>query len=67
MLVEGGGRAPDRDRDFSRSLSRNLPEYQTISYLTNSLFKSVFRIRISFHADPDPKNVHMDPDPDPRR
>ena len=23
----------------------------------------VFRIRISFHADPDPKNVHMDPDP----
>ena len=24
MLVEGGGRAPDRDRDFSRSLSRNL-------------------------------------------
>ena len=26
-------------------------------------FKPVFRIRISFHADPDPKNVHMDPDP----
>ena len=28
---------------------------------------AVFRIRVSFHADPAPKNVHMDPDADPRR